>query len=94
MTLCYCMNGLVDVLCQISRMSILSNRMQKILWLKCWSADYLCKKCLKQMPYEGEHLFGTSFEKENLEIVEGGSGENTLLDQKKRLVLPHVDLLC
>lgn len=46
------------------------------------------------MPYEGEHLFGTSFEKENLEIVEGGSGENTLLDQKKRLVLPHVDLLC
>lgn len=34
---CYCIDGLVDTLCQINRMSLLSVHMLMILLLKWWS---------------------------------------------------------
>ncbi|XP_073457238.1 sortilin-related receptor-like [Aquarana catesbeiana] len=49
--------------------------MCRILWLKCWSQEFLCKKQLELLPFEGERLFGISLEV-FIQKVTVGKGSN------------------
>lgn len=80
MALCYCMNALTDMLCQVSRMSRFSVRMQRILCLICLSAELPYKKHIECLPFEGEVLFGPFLDKYNKDIT---GGKSTLLQNKK-----------
>lgn len=59
----YCVNGLADMFHQISIMCLLCSHMWSIYWLKCWSVEPLCKKCLELLPSEREHIFGLHHQK-------------------------------
>lgn len=56
----YFVNALEDTLSQISKMSLLSIHTCGILWLKCWYAEFPCRKRLKWLLIDGKHLFGPS----------------------------------
>lgn len=54
--------------------------MDRISWLKAWSAEPAYKGHLFYMPFDGEHLFGEPFEKY---IQELRVGESTSTPQKQ-----------
>lgn len=43
-------------------MGFRSVHMQSTLWLKCWSMEYKCKKCLLNVSFDGNCLFGKSLD--------------------------------
>lgn len=54
----FCVYTLDYGLRQNSRIALTSIHMDRILWLKAWTAESACKKHLTCMPYREGRLFG------------------------------------
>lgn len=61
----------------MSRISLLSVDMQRLLWLKCWSVELSCKKRLVQMSFDNV-----------THIKEVMGSKSTILPQKKMAKAP------
>lgn len=80
----FCVGTLENEICHVSRISILSVHMWRLLWLKTWSAKPACRRHLLHMPFDGKCQFGESLNTFIREV----NGGNVLLPHKKYLT-PH-----